>query len=99
MLNPYSNGIGLYISKQICKNLDGIITVKSAPNKGSSFVFIMKVFKVTNLNVDDRLSSIIEEEKIDVENEGEEESSEDESHFHDLAFLIEQNQIVASKQE
>lgn len=42
-LNPYSNGIGLSLCKQLCQSLDGTITVKSAIGKGSIFSFTMIV--------------------------------------------------------
>ena len=60
--------------------------MKSTPNKGSLFAFVMKVFEVINPNVVDRSNMIIEEEKIDVESEEVEEWIEDESHLFDLAF-------------
>ena len=42
-LNPYSNGIGLSLCKQLCQSLDGTMSVKSAIGKGSTFSFTMKV--------------------------------------------------------
>lgn len=42
-LNPYSNGIGLSISKQICQGLDGDINVTTQLGQGSVFTFTMTV--------------------------------------------------------
>ena len=47
-LNPYSNGVGLFICKQICESLDGDIKVESAPELGSKFTFTMAVFNNGN---------------------------------------------------
>lgn len=47
-LNPYSNGIGLSLCKQLCQSLDGDISVKSEIGKGSIFSFTMKVKGLDN---------------------------------------------------
>ena len=44
-LNPKGIGIGLEISKLICKNLGGNITVKTKLNVGSNFTFTMRVYR------------------------------------------------------
>ena len=41
-LNPYSNGIGLSICKQLCENLEGEISCKTALGVGSVFTFSMR---------------------------------------------------------
>ena len=46
LMNPNGNGLGLNISKQICTNLGGGITVSSMYGVGSSFTFSMQVFNV-----------------------------------------------------
>ena len=45
-LNSAGIGLGLAISKKICENLEGSISVKSAPNLGSKFTFSMKVIEI-----------------------------------------------------
>jgi len=45
-LNPYGNGIGMSLCKQICQSLDGDICVESVLGSGSKFTFTMKVLKV-----------------------------------------------------
>ena len=46
LLNPYSNGLGLSICKQICRSLGGEISVESTLGKGSTFTFTMNVFDI-----------------------------------------------------
>ena len=45
-LNSAGIGLGLAISKKICENLEGSISVESAPNLGSKFTFSMKVIEL-----------------------------------------------------
>ena len=47
-LNRHGNGVGLSICKQICESLDGDISVKSKEGVGSTFTFVMKVYKSNN---------------------------------------------------
>ena len=47
-MNLMGNGMGLSICKQICEQLGGYIEVKSVPYVGSSFIFRVKVFMVSN---------------------------------------------------
>ena len=47
-LNRHGNGVGLSICKQICESLDGDISVKSEEGVGSTFTFVMKVYKSNN---------------------------------------------------
>ena len=55
-LNPYSNGIGLSLCKQLCQSLDGNISVKSEIGKGSIFSFTMKVKGTDDRGIDDEES-------------------------------------------
>ena len=48
-MNPYGNGIGLSICKQICEGLGGNIKAKSQRSGGCTFKFTMKVYKASNL--------------------------------------------------
>ena len=65
-MNPYGNGIGLSICKRICDNLNGNISVKSIPNKGSSFVFAMQVFNTPKAFVDHSQIEIEEEKLVEI---------------------------------
>jgi len=49
-MNPYGNGIGLSICKQICEGLGGTIKAKSQRSGGCTFKFTMKVYKVSNMS-------------------------------------------------
>ena len=44
-LNPYGNGIGLALCKEICQGLDGSISATSVLGEGSTFTFTMKVLR------------------------------------------------------
>lgn len=45
-MNKLGNGVGLSICKKICEELGGSIEVQSIPNRGSTFSFRVKAFKV-----------------------------------------------------
>ena len=45
LLNPYSNGIGLSLCKQICENLGGTIKVKSTLGRGTTFTFTISALQ------------------------------------------------------
>ena len=45
-LNPYGNGIGLALCKEICQGLDGSISATSVFGEGSTFTFTMKVLRM-----------------------------------------------------
>ena len=54
-LNPYGNGIGMSLCKQICQSMDGDISVKSVLGSGSTFTFTMKVLKVYNHTEEEKM--------------------------------------------
>ena len=45
-LNPYGNGIGLALCKEICQGLEGGISATTVFGVGSVFTFTMKVLRV-----------------------------------------------------
>ena len=58
-LNPYGNGIGLALCKEICQSLDGTISASSEFGIGSTFTFTMKVFSVLLIQHDATVSWIM----------------------------------------
>ena len=51
-LNPYGNGVGLPLCKEICCSLDGNITAQSVVGVGSKFTFTMRVKRVYSVSSD-----------------------------------------------
>lgn len=51
-LNPYSNGIGLSICKQICESLEGEISCKTTLGAGSVFTFTMRACYMAGFDED-----------------------------------------------
>ena len=59
--NPTGNGVGLFICKQICEGLGGLIDVKSKIGEGSEFTFSMKARTLKDPQVDkfsDRVTTL-----------------------------------------
>ena len=52
-LNPFGNGIGLSICKDICDSLGGSISALSEPGTGSRFHFTMNVYRSNEGNSDE----------------------------------------------
>ena len=48
-MNPSGNGLGMYISRNICRALGGDLTVNSKLNTGSSFTMTMDVKQFTKI--------------------------------------------------
>ena len=55
-LNPYSNGIGLSICKQICESLEGEISCKTRLGVGSVFTFTMRACYMAGYDEDEESS-------------------------------------------
>ena len=56
-LNPKGVGIGLAISKLICENLGGSISVQTKPNHGSKFIFTVQVYENRDESMIEKLQS------------------------------------------
>ena len=65
-LNPYSNGIGLSICKQLCENLEGEISCKTALGVGSVFTFSMRACYMAGQDEDSENRSDGEEERANI---------------------------------
>ena len=48
-MNPKGNGLGLYISKNICQTLGGDLLVESIFGEGATFIMTMKLFEQDSL--------------------------------------------------